>query len=73
MSLITLEVELDHGRIVAKGAEHLPERASALLTILPGRGALRDPLEPDPELQRVKFLEDPAKPLEAGDWPEALV
>lgn len=72
MSLITLEVELDHGRIVPKGAERLPDKASALLTILPERTGMRDPLQPDPELQRVKFFEDPAKPLEVGDWPEAL-
>ena len=72
MSLITMEVEIDHGRIVSKGAEHLPDRASALLTILPERTAARDPLVPDPELQKVKFFEDPSKPLEAGDWPEAF-
>ena len=34
MSYLTVEVELDHGRIVSKGAECLPEKASGLLTIL---------------------------------------
>ena len=29
-----LEVEIDHGRILSKGAEVLPEKASGLLTIL---------------------------------------
>jgi hypothetical protein len=72
MNLITLEVEIDHGRIVPKGTELLPDKASGLLTILPEQTALRDPLQPDPELQKVKFFEDPAKPLEAGDWPEAF-
>jgi hypothetical protein len=34
MSYLTVEVELDHGHILAKGAESLPEKASGLLTIL---------------------------------------
>ena len=34
MSYLTLEVEIDHGRVSPKGAEALPERASGLLTIL---------------------------------------
>jgi len=34
MSYRTVEVEIDHGRVVPKGAEALPEKASCLLTIL---------------------------------------
>jgi hypothetical protein len=34
MSYRTFEVEIDHGRISAKGSEALPEKASGLLTIL---------------------------------------
>jgi len=34
MSYITLEVEIDHGRVVPRGADKLPERGSGLLTIL---------------------------------------
>ena len=34
MSYLTLEVEIEHGRVSAKGAEALPEKASGLLTIL---------------------------------------
>jgi len=34
MSYRTLEVEIDHGRVVPKGDGALPERASGLLTIL---------------------------------------
>jgi hypothetical protein len=34
MSYLTLEVEIDHGRVVSKGAEALPEKATGLLTIL---------------------------------------
>jgi hypothetical protein len=34
MTYRTIEVKIDHGRILPKGAEVLPEKASALLTIL---------------------------------------
>jgi hypothetical protein len=34
MSFVTVEVEIDHGRVSSKGAEVLPEKASGLLTIL---------------------------------------
>jgi hypothetical protein len=34
MSYLTVEVEIDHGRIVARGSEKLPDKAKALLTIL---------------------------------------
>ena len=34
MSYVTVEVEIDHGRVSAKGAEALPEKGSGLLTIL---------------------------------------
>jgi len=33
MSYLTLEVEIDHGHVSAKGVESLPEKASGLLTI----------------------------------------
>ena len=34
MSYVTVEVEINHGRIVPKGMEALPEKASGLLTII---------------------------------------
>ena len=34
MSYRTVEVEVDHGHLLAKGAESLPEKASGLLSIL---------------------------------------
>jgi hypothetical protein len=34
MNYLTVEVEIDHGRVSSKGAEALPEKASGLLTIL---------------------------------------
>lgn len=71
MSLLTVEVELDHGRVTAKGGESLPQHAKALLTILPQAGrAKRDPLERDPSLPRVIFHEDPTLPLSEDEWPE---
>ena len=33
VSYLTLEVEIDHGRVSPKGAEALPAKASGLLTI----------------------------------------
>jgi hypothetical protein len=35
MSYVTVEVEIQHGRIVTREPEKLPEKASGLLTILP--------------------------------------
>lgn len=35
MSYLTVEVEIDHGRVSSKGGEPLPEKAAGLLTILP--------------------------------------
>ena len=34
MSYLTVEVEIDHGHVLPKGTESLPEKASGLLTIL---------------------------------------
>lgn len=34
MSYLTLEVEIDHGKVVAKEPARLPAKASGLLTIL---------------------------------------
>jgi hypothetical protein len=34
MSYRTVEVEIDHGHVLPKGAESLPEKGSGLLTIL---------------------------------------
>ena len=33
MNYLTVEVEIDHGHVKAKGAERLPEKAFGLLTI----------------------------------------
>ena len=34
MSYLTVEVEIDHGRVSSKGGEPLPEKAAGLLTLL---------------------------------------
>jgi len=38
---MTVEVEIDHGRVSSKGGESLPEKASGLLTIFPPTPALK--------------------------------
>ena len=35
MSLVTIEVEIDHGRVIPRGSEPLPEKGTGLLTLLP--------------------------------------
>jgi len=35
MSFVTLEVEIDHGRVIPRGSEILPEKGLGLLTLLP--------------------------------------
>lgn len=37
MSYLTVEVEIDHGHVLSKGSEALPDKASGLLTIFPSR------------------------------------
>ncbi len=52
MSYLTLEVEIDHGRIVPAEPEKLPEKAKGLLTVL-------GPAEPkaEPKLTPLEALE----------------
>lgn len=46
MSLVTIEVDIEHGRVIPRGGESLPETGSGLLTLLPekaetlGRGSV---------------------------------
>ena len=40
MSLVTLEVEIDHGRVISRGPEPLPEKGLGLLTLLPDSAGL---------------------------------
>lgn len=72
MNLLTVEVELDQGRVIPKGGGTLPEHADALLTLLPKQssGPRRNPLERDPTLPRIVYYEDPTAPLAEDEWPE---
>jgi hypothetical protein len=66
MSYLTVEVEIDHGHVLAKGAESLPEKASGLLTIFPEavNCAAISPLQALESLQKYLRL-DAAK---AAEW-----
>jgi hypothetical protein len=59
MSYLTVEVEIEHGRIVAREPEKLPEKASGFLTVLPSLG--HQAAEPQPVRQRATL------PLIRGD------
>ncbi len=72
MSLLTIEVTIDHGRITPTDADTLPETGRGFLTILPATKAMRDPLAPHPVLSKGRILDDPTEPLSAEDWPESL-
>ena len=55
MSYLTLEVQIDHGKVVPKEPGKLPETASGLLTILqsaPTAASPMAPLEAFRDLQR---------------------
>ena len=55
MSYLTLEVQIDHGQLVAKEPQKLPEKADGLLTILPPNSHVynnRTPLEALEALQK---------------------
>ena len=55
MSYLTVEVEIDHGKVVPKEPEKLPEKGNGLLTILQASAS------PSPERRRVEL------PLIRGD------
>jgi hypothetical protein len=59
MSYVTVEVEIDHGRIVPREPEKLPEQGSGLLTILQPPAGLTN--GPKPVRARVEL------PLIRGD------
>ena len=59
MSYLTVEVEIDHGRIASRGPEKLPEKGNGLLTIL--EPAVSQTTGPQPARQRVEL------PLIRGD------
>lgn len=71
MSYVTMEVEIDHGRVVSKGPEQLPDKAAGLLTILQpdyATPAGMTPLDTFKELQRRLQL----TPETAERWKAAI-
>jgi hypothetical protein len=54
MSYLTVEVEIDHGHVLAKDAQNLPEKASGLLTIFPPSAVNRAAISP---LQALESLQ----------------
>jgi hypothetical protein len=53
MSYITVEVDIDHGRIVPREPEKLPEVAKGILTVLPE--TVPAAVTPPRKRERVKF------------------
>ncbi len=71
MSYLTLEVEIDHGKVVAKGPAKLPEKASGLLTIFQPETSETSRLTP---LQALDALQNHLR-LDAGkaaQWMKAV-
>ena len=51
MSLFTIEVAIDPGRVTPTGDAVLPEKGRGLLTILPEKSSAIDPFAPHPVLR----------------------
>ena len=71
MSYRTVEVEIDHGRVSAKGAEKLPEKASGLLTIFRSDSIAETGLSP---LQALESLQQHLRldATKAAEWMTAV-
>ena len=67
MSYRTVEVEVDHGHLLAKGAESLPEKASGLLTIFQSDAVNPSAISP---LQALESLQKHLRldATQAADW-----
>jgi hypothetical protein len=70
MSYVTLEVEIDHGRVVARDPDRLPEKGVGLLTILEAGGD-------NPQMSLIEALDALQKRLgldaqKAADWMSAI-
>lgn len=71
MSYLTLEVEIDHGKIVAKDSARLPDKGSGLLTILQSDGNGQPSLTP---LQALDALQEHLRldAPQAAAWMNAI-
>jgi hypothetical protein len=67
VSYLTVEVEIDHGHVLAKGPESLPEKASGLLTIFQSDAVNRPAISP---LQALESLQKHLRldAAGAGEW-----
>jgi hypothetical protein len=72
MNVLTVEVELDHGRVTPKGLAQLPEKTTGWFTFVQPKAAPLSPFETDPQLPPITYYEDPTAPLDPEDWPEAF-
>jgi hypothetical protein len=57
MSYVTVEVEIDHGKVVSRDAEQLPEKGRGLLTILPSNGAHDPAVTPAREAVKLPLIQ----------------
>jgi hypothetical protein len=69
MSYVTVEVDIDHGKIVAKEPDKLPEKASGFLTIVtPELPPLRtDKLTPEEAARRLQALHELQQSLQLDE------
>lgn len=77
MSFVTVEVVIDHGRVVPRGPEELPEKGSGLLTILQPvvsrPGGISESLPPRVELPLIRgdgqrLINPTPEELDASLW-----
>jgi hypothetical protein len=64
MSYLTLEVEIEHGRVIPSEPRQLPENGKGLLTILPAAG---DKTSVPPKRAPLEVLEALQKHLQLDD------
>ncbi|MBM3861807.1 MAG: hypothetical protein FJ395_19460 [Verrucomicrobia bacterium] len=64
MSLLTLEVEIQHGRVVPREPDKVPESGRGLLTILPSSAGALSLLQVLERLQQHLHLDE----RQAADW-----
>jgi len=71
MGYLTIEVEIDHGHVLAKGADSLPEKASGLLTIFKSDAVNHAAISP---LQALESLQKHLRlaAVKAAEWMTAV-
>jgi hypothetical protein len=74
MSFVTLEVDIEHGKVVPKEPGKLPQTGSGLLTILTPAPTTPSPLSPLAPLEAFKTLQRELQltPEKAEAWKAAI-